>query len=147
MDNYYSQEAFYYEKLDEFNEIQASYLEDYENEVITEEEYLALNSDLRDNWIENYSFLYGNVVINYMLNVLVYLFIGFNILYYIYMLATKGNTLGRKMNKIQLVGNVKWYTLLLREILWKNIFWVWTLSAGIAVDFGFIVFTQKKRTL
>ena len=54
MDNYYEQETFYYEKLEEYQEIQKGYATDLENEIITEDEFIVLRDNLSDTWIINY---------------------------------------------------------------------------------------------
>ena len=50
--------------------------------------------------------------------------------------------------KIELQGKINWWTLFIREVIWKSFFWVLTLFVfGIILDGALILFTQKKRTL
>ncbi len=90
------------------------------NEEITAdeyaEEYEVINTTFNEAYPERAEFL--------MLLVVYYIFTYFmiyNILYGIYVVVQKGQTLGRKFLGIEVVGNTKWYMLILRDVLWKNV--------------------------
>jgi hypothetical protein len=74
----------------------------------------------------------------------IYYLVGFNVVYFIYNVITKGKTFGRKFTKIELKGKINLWTLLLREIIWKTGYWGLTLGAGILVDMIMIGATSKK---
>ena len=63
--------------------------------------------------------------------------------------------------QLELQGNVTWYTLLVREILWKHVFWMFplillsifnpmivflVLPLCLFTDIVMIVFTKNKKT-
>jgi hypothetical protein len=89
-------------------------------------------------------------------------------LYYAYVLIFKGNTFGRKLVGAQLSGSVKWYTLFIREVMWKHFFWLlfimlgfflstfmyipmWLVGTlailGIFIDIIMIGFSGKKKAI
>ena len=140
-------ETMYYENLEEYEAIIDPLYAQYTDGEITYDEYVELATPYQEDFIHNNIYLYDVVFINYWITVAIYLVISLNVLYYVYLLLTKGNTYGRRLLKIELQGKVTWYNLLLREIIWKHFFWYVTLSAGIAVDLGLIAFTKKKRTI
>lgn len=140
-------EELYYENLEEYEAIVDPIYTRYTNEEITYDEYLELATPIRDDFVNNNIYLYDIVFISWWISAAAYLIISTNIIYYIYLLIMKGNTFGRKIMRIQLKGNVTWYSLLLREIIWKHFFWYATLGIGILWDFFSIVFTKKKRTI
>ena len=87
------------------------------------------------------------VAMNYFGNTILYFFISFNGLYYAYNLFTKGRTLGRRMLKIELKGKINWWTLFIREIIWKTGFWSVTLGGGILLDMAMIGLSARKQSL
>lgn len=146
IDNYDHLNEIYNERLDEQVAVSNGYYAEYEDDIITAEEYNELIAELQTDFLHNNEFLINTVVYQYWYRALAYVFLTFFLLYTIYMVAMKGNTLGRKLMQIELQGKVTWYNILLREFFWKHLFWFGTLSAGIALDWGLIAFTTKKRT-
>ncbi|MFW5913948.1 MAG: RDD family protein, partial [Bacillota bacterium] len=91
------------------------------------------------------------------------------LLYYVYSGIMKGQTYGRRLLKIYMSGRINWWTLLMREILWKSFFWVFVgvlvssifslsfliqsflwvilLPLGIWIDIFMILSTRDKKTL
>ena len=69
------------------------------------------------------------------------------IIKYMYNLVTKGQTYGLKIMKLVLVGRISWFSLLLRELFWREIFWFFTFGVGIIIDLVMVTFTSKKKTL
>lgn len=145
--NYDQLEVEYFDLLEQRDAEIEPYFQQYEDGDITLEEFETLRDPINNAFLEDNTELINTVIIQYWVYSVLYWVISINIIYMIYVLAFKGQTLGRKVLKIKLVGNVKWYSLILREILWKTVFYVITFSAGIAIDIGLIAFTKKKRTL
>jgi hypothetical protein len=145
--NYDQLEVEYFELLEERDAEIEPYYQQYEDGEITVEQFESFRDPINNAFLEDNTELINTVIIQYWLYAIMYWIISTNLIYMIYVLAFKGQTLGRKVMKIKLVGNVKWYSLILREILWKTLFYVITFSAGVAIDIGLIAFTKKKRTL
>jgi len=136
----------YNENMDEYYNTLNIYKAQLEDEEITLEEYTEMALDLQETFTINNEYLYA-IMFAYALNVTLYFYLSFSLINYFYNLIVKGQTIGRKLMKIELYGNINWYTLLLREVLWKTVYWVFTLSAGIAIDMALITFTSKKKTI
>jgi hypothetical protein len=66
---------------------------------------------------------------------------------FVYQGTLKGLTLGRRLFKLKLQGRVTWWTLFLREVLWKYFYWFFTLGFGFFLDFILVTFTQSKKTV
>jgi len=145
-ENYDSVLAVYEENQTEYFDTLDGYYEDYDNGLITEEELQEKEQLLLDNFLEDNAHL-EDVIYTYYTNTVLYYYFGFTVIYFIYILVTKGQTFGRRFLKIQLSGRVTFWTLFLREILWKNIFWTFTFGIGFIIDWLLITFTRKKRTL
>ncbi len=145
-DNYEEQSAVYQENMDIYYETLDDYDAQLEAVEITQQEHEDLTLALMDSFNdENRDFV--GVMFTYYFNIILFYFVSFNFINYFYHLITKGQTIGRKLMKIELAGRIHWYTLLLRDLLWKTMFWTFTLTAGIAIDFALIAFTAKKKTL
>lgn len=140
---------------------------DFEDGIITEEEFNTQREALYTQFYEDNAEEQAAVVANLMYTI-TYGFITFISLYYVYMLVLKGNSFGRRLMGGELTGNVKWYTIFAREVVWKHFFWIlffiiinfvslymyipllvtaiFTIS-GITFDVALIGFSQQKRTL
>ncbi len=160
--NYETLSATYYEQydvlMDDTEELQLAYGEG----LLTEEEYndelVALNVEFTETYPDELGAVETYFAITVLYGIITYL-----AMYYAYMLFTKGNTLGRRLMNAELVGNVKWYTLFIREVLWKHVFWLvffvignysgvlailaLSMIIGILIDVIMIGFTSKKMTL
>lgn len=145
--NYADLEAEYNRLIEERNAEIEPYYQQFEDGELTVEEFEALRNPINDAFLQDNAELINTVVIQYWLYAILYWVLSINIIYMIYVIALKGQTLGRKVMKIKLVGNITWYNLILREVLWKTLFYFITFSAGLAIDIGLIAFTKKKRTL
>ena len=134
----------YYEITANYNDTVAPFSTQYENEEITLEEYKSLTSDDYEQYLlDSEEHILATIV--YFRNAIIYYISAFTILYYAYSLFTKGHTLGRKMMKIELQGNITWWTLLVREIIWKTGYYMLTLLiGGIIIDVLMISFSNKK---
>lgn len=161
-ENFYELEAMYEENLADYNALTEPYYEQYSNGEITYEEYVELATPIQDDFIHNHTYIFQVVFINYWIYVGLYVFLSVNTVYFVYMVFTRGNTFGRKIMQIELHGHVTWYSLLMREILWKHFFWLFPLTLALAfnlgivffllplclfIDITLIVFSKKKRTL
>ncbi len=103
-----------------------------------DEDYQALESEYNTRFDATMQFIYWSLVFHWALATLVnYLYNGF----------TKGQTLGRRVMKIYMSGRISWWTLFIREVLWKSFFWVFTVSFGIWIDFLLISFTRNRKTI
>ena len=144
--NYDHKVAIYQENMDEYYDTLNNYKNRLDTNEITIEEYEEMSLDLQVDFTNNNEY-FVSIIFAYYVGVSMYFFISFSFINYFYHLIFKGQTVGRKLMKIELYGRINWYTLLLREFLWKSVFWVFTLSTGIAIDFGLIAFTNKKKTI
>ncbi|MGS0972724.1 MAG: RDD family protein [Candidatus Izemoplasmataceae bacterium] len=145
-DNYDRVMTIYEENQTEYFNTLEGYYDDFDEGLITETELQEKEQNLLEDFLNNNEYL-ENVIYTYYTNTALYYYFGFTLLYFIYILITKGQTFGRRFLKIQLSGRVTFWTLFLREILWKNIFWTFTFGIGFIIDWIMITFTRKKRTL
>ncbi|KFZ25737.1 MAG: RDD family protein [Candidatus Izimaplasma bacterium HR2] len=143
----YDQElAIYQENVDDYYAILDGYYQDLTDEVITEDTYNSLSADLR----EDFTVINGDtetIIFSYYTAVSMYFLISFLVIKYFYVLLMKGQTLGLKMMQLQLAGRITWFSLLLREVFWREVYWLFTFSIGLWIDLAMIIFTNKKRTL
>jgi len=49
--------------------------------------------------------------------------------------------------KLEMVGRINWFSLLLRELFWRELFWVFTFGLGFFIDVIMLTITKKRRTL
>ena len=138
--------SIYQENMDNYYDTLNTYKTQLDAELLEIEEYEAMALSLQDDFTNNNEY-FISIIFAYYLNVAIYFFISFTLINYFYHLILKGQTIGRKMMKIELFGNITWFNLLLREVLWKTVFWVFTFSAGIAIDWTLIAFTRKRKTI
>jgi len=149
-ENYEEDSIIYQENWDTYNEAIKNYEEQYESGEITEEQYAETATILRDQFYDDNAEFTSLLFTYYTLMVLMFLLyfsVSFGLINYFYHLMTKGQTIGRKLMNLELAGRINWLSLLLREFLWKTIFWTFTFSIGIFIDVILIAFTTKKKTL
>ena len=136
----------YQDNVDDYFETLGRYNDELEAELITQDKYDTDAETLRDEFgIENEET--EAIIYEYFSHVLYYFLIGFIALKYIYTLVTKGQTLGLKMMKLELVGKINWFTLLLREVFWREVFWIFTFGIGLIIDLIMSSFTSKGKTM
>ena len=123
----------------------------YENE----EEYLELRQTVEEEYNEAYTELFQRWLFAYIYYFVI-TFTTFNFLYHGF---TKGRTFGRKLFKLRLSGRVNWWSIFMREVIWKSFFWLFMLTLGaitglyllipfgIIIDIVLIAFTRDKKTL
>jgi hypothetical protein len=136
----------YQQNVDEYYLTIDEYFQDLENEVITQDEYDTQVATLRDDFLE----INGDtetVIYEYFTRLLYYFLISFLVIKYLYNVFTKGQTFGLKLMKLEMVGKINWFSLLLRELFWREVFWVFTFGLGLFVDLIMVTLTKKKRTL
>lgn len=136
----------YQENLDDYYSTINIYYQELEEEIITQDEYDAKVQTLRDDFIVTNNET-ETVVYQYYTRLIYYFLIGFLVIKYIYNLVTKGQTFGLKLMKLEMVGRITWVSLLLREVFWRELFWIFTFGIGILLDFIMVVFSKKRRTL
>jgi hypothetical protein len=144
-DGYDEMYAEYQEINEEYTQRIGVFEEQYEDGEITEEEFLAEY----DNHMQYFALNtreHVQEIFRYFINTIFYYIISFNMIYYVYSGFTKGKTLGRRMAKIQLTGNVNWWTLFVREIVWKFGYWmILGIIGGIFLDVAMIGLGAKKQ--
>jgi len=128
-----------------FEEI-VSVQEDLDQGLISEEAYTEQLDEIDQAYNENYADETAAYT-TFITSSAVY-FIGLSTLInYLYQATTGGRTVGRRVAKLRLAGPVNWWTLLVREVFWKSIYWVFTLGFGIFIDFILISLTQQRKTI
>lgn len=144
-ENYDALRSSYLQKIEDYNEEVAEPFSQYESGEISPEEYNEItapieasyfHTDETDEEVLAYLQYTGYTVLYY--------FIGFNLIYFIYIGITQGRTFGRRFTKIELKGKINWWTLFLREFIWKTFYWSVTFGVGILVDVFMISFTRNK---
>ena len=144
--NYDHNVEIYKKNMDDYYETLNLYKNQLDSNLITLDEYDALSLSLQADFTNNNEY-FISIMFAYYINVALYFFISFTVINYFYQLLLKGQTVGRKLMNIELYGEITWFNLLLREVLWKTIFWAFTFSAGIAIDIALIAFTKKRKTI
>jgi hypothetical protein len=128
---------------DYFGDLDQMYLDEELSLEDYQEQYDALLPQFQAETEDHYA-----QIVIYMIRVVVYHLIGFTLLYFIYIVATKGRTLGRRMLHIEYGGKVTFWRLLVREVIWKFGYWTITLViGGILLDAAMIGLSQKKQAL
>jgi len=144
-DNYDNLLEEYNQITANYNDLAADYQERYDAGEITEDEF----NDSYQVLVEGHTadtIEHTEAILLFYSRVLVYYLISITLLYYVYSAATKGNTIGRQLLKIELTGKINWWTLFIREVIWKTGYYMLTLFiGGILVDMFMISFTAKKK--
>jgi len=83
----------------------------------------------------------------YIIFTAVYHLTGFLFAHTVYMLLMKGHSFGRRLTKLKLSGNINILSLLLRELFWKYLFWIFTLGIGIFIDIYMNLLTNSRKTI
>jgi hypothetical protein len=138
--------------FNQIEEITGLYREDlvaieeaYFNGDITESEYNAQRDALEASYYDTYPEVW-NLRDDY-LNFLYFFNFGFYLLAHtLYMIITKGHSVGRKLVKIKLSGNTTVFTIILRELFWKYLYYIFTIGIGLFVDIYLVILTQDKKT-
>ncbi len=136
----------YQENVDDYYNSLDLYFQDLENEVITQDEYDAQVVTLRDDFLVINSETEA-VTYEYFTRLIYYFLISFLVVKYLYNVFTKGQTFGLKLMKLEMVGKITWFSLLLRELFWRELYWVFTFGLGLLIDLLMITLTKKRRTL
>lgn len=114
--------------------------------IYTESQAEIERAELEESFNENY-YEVSQTVYSYWIYSFVYFAVLLTLVNYLYVLGFKGRTFGRKLMKLRLSGRVTWWSLFIREVLWKSFFWIFTFSFGLAIDFGLIAFTKNRKTI
>ena len=130
---------------EEYNDLVEPYRLQFDNGELTEEEYQTIIDPIIEEFNED-TREHTTSMILYFQNGFLYFIFSFTILYYLYNGFTKGRTYGRKMMKIELTGKITWWTLFIREVIWKTGYYMLTLLiGGIILDIAMISLSAKKR--
>ncbi len=144
-DNYDDLIVEYNQITIDYNEQAAAYQSKYDAGEMTEDEF----NDSYEVLIEGHTAdteMHIETILLFYSRTLVYYLVSITLLYYVYSAATKGNTMGRQLLKIELSGKINWWTLLMREVIWKTGYYMLTLFiGGILIDIFMISFTSKKK--
>lgn len=147
IDNYDQLQAEYEDAEAAFSIIATGYDQQFEDEDITYEQYTELYNTAQIEFVTENSEIINVVFYEFWVKSAIAIIVIFLLIYTTYQIVLKGNTLGRRLMKIELKGKVTWYNIILRELFWKHLFWFFTFSAGLAIDLGLIAFTTKKKAL
>jgi len=145
-ENYDANYEVYQQNVDEYYNTIDLYFQDLEDETITQEEYDIQITTLRDDFLEINSDT-ETVIFEYYTRLIYYFLISFLVVKYLYNVITKGQTYGLKLMKLEMVGRINWFSLLLRELFWRELFWVFTFGLGFFIDVIMLTITKKRRTL
>jgi hypothetical protein len=129
----------------EYGDVVDPYRLQFEAGELTEEEYQAILDPIIEDYNEDTREHITSMIL-YFQNGFLYYLMSFTVLYYLYSVVTKGKTVGRKLMKIELDGKINWWTLLVREVIWKTGYYMLTLLiGGIILDIAMISLSNKKR--
>lgn len=144
-DNYDSLFEEYNTITADYNDLATEYNTQYDSGLLTEDEYTDLFAVLVEDHAADTS-SHREVITDYYISALLYYLISVTLVYYVYSASTKGNTIGRQMMKIELTGKINWWTMFVREVVWKAFYYSLTLFVGgLIVDFFMISFSAKKK--
>ncbi|AIO18256.1 RDD family protein [Candidatus Izimaplasma bacterium HR1] len=144
-DNYDNLLVEYNQITADYNELAAGYNTQFDAGELTEEEYDVLYDGLVTGHTTDTE-EHAAAIMQYYQMILGYYIISVTLLYYVYSGIMKGHTLGRNMMKIELTGKINWWTLFIREVIWKTGYYMLTLFiGGILVDIVMISFSSKKK--
>jgi hypothetical protein len=143
-ENYDSMYAEYQEISEEyFGDLQERYLDGEFTADEYQERYASLLPGFQRRTEEHYA-----LIVIYVARVVLYHVLSIMLVYFAYVVVTKGRTLGRRMLQIELGGKVTFWRLFVREIIWRIGYWTITLFiGGILFDIYMIAFSKAKLTL
>ena len=134
-----------------YNEIREEYFGELEQQYTDGEITLDQYQERYDSLVPSFQRATEEVyttILMYLARTVLYHTISFISIYLVYILFTKGRTLGRRVLHIELGGKVTLWRLFLREIIWKFGYWAVTLViGGVVLDMAMIVMTKRKQTL
>ncbi len=98
----------------------------------------------------------------YIYNIVAYHFLGFTLVNYLYQGITKGRTFGRRFLYLSMSGQVNWWSLFVREVIWKSYIWLFAITfininylyalfflypILFLFDFVLMAFTRSRKTI
>ena len=119
-DNYDDIKAEYEQNQEVYFDTLEGYYDQFDEGLITEEQLQTKEELLLEAFLSDNSDL-EDVIYTFYTNSVLYYYLGFTLVYLIYVVSTKGQTFGRRFLKIQLSGRVNIWTVILRDVLWKHI--------------------------
>lgn len=138
----------YFEVIDMVEEDMEVHQERYENNEITYSELLDIRASIFNDYYEDEQYRESiDIALGYRDFTMIGSILIFILTNYIGILVLKGQTLGRKLMKLRLTGEVNWFTLLLREVFWKYVFWLLTLGIGLMIDILMIFLSTNHTAL
>ncbi len=144
-ENYDNLMTEYREISDEYTDVIQGYKDQLDAGSLSQDEYdttvNGLVEDYQDD-IEEHTV----AQIRYFFDTAMFYIISATLIYFVYSGFTKGRTVGRRIMHIELGGNVNWWTIFMREVIWKTGYWVLTLFVfGVILDIAMISFSKKKQ--
>jgi len=91
-----------------------------------------------------------------------YHFFGHALVNYLYQGFSQGRTLGRKFLYLRMSGQINWWSLFMREVIWKNYAWLFAITFidynflyGLFfiypilgfIDFSLMAFSRSRKTI
>ncbi len=120
----------------------------YEDNEITYAELLEIRAGIFNDYYEDEQYRESiDIALGYRDFTMFSSILIFILANYIGILVLKGQTLGRKLMKLRLSGEVNWFSLLLREVFWKYLFWLLTLGIGLMIDILMIFLSTNHTAL
>ena len=140
--------AVYFEVTDMVEEDLIPFQTQYDNNEITYTELLEIRAEIFDSYYQDPQYQESiDIALGYRDFTMLSSILIFILTSYIGVLVLKGQTLGRKLMKLRLVGEVNWFSLLLREVLWKYVFWLITLGIGLIIDVLMVFLSTNHSAL
>ena len=138
----------YDEVMDKVDEDMKEHEERYENDEITYAQLLEKRAEIFDGYYQDPQFTESiDIALGFRDYTLFSSFSIYVLVSYLSILILKGQTIGRRLLKLRLIGEVNWLSLLLREVVWKYIFWVITLGLGFLIDVLMIFLSNNNSAL
>lgn len=138
----------YDEVMDKVDEDMKEHEERYENNEITYAQLLEKRAEIFDGYYQDPQFTESiDIALGFRDYTLFSSFSIYVLVSYLSILILKGQTIGRRLLKLRLIGEVNWLSLLLREVVWKYIFWVITLGLGFLIDVLMIFLSNNNSAL
>ena len=138
----------YDEVMDKVDEDMKEHEERYENNEITYAQLLEKRAEIFDGYYQDPQFTESiDIALGFRDYTLFSSFSIYVLVSYLSILILKGQTIGRRLLKLRLIGEVNWLSLLLREVVWKYIFWVITLGLGFLIDILMIFLSNNNSAL
>ncbi len=138
----------YFEVTDKVDEEMQVYQEQYESNQMTYAELLEKRAAIFNRYYEDPRYTESiDIALGYRDFTMLSSILIFIMASYTSSIVFKGQTVGRKLIKLRLEGEINWLSLLLREVLWKYVFWLLTLGIGLMIDILMVFLSTNHSAL